>query len=239
MPTAIIIGATSGIGLALAHELARHGYTLGLTGRREAILEELRTTLPTRVAWRDMDLTRPEEATTRLDSLIAELGGMDLLIVSSGVCTPNSELAWEPERDTLAVNVSGFVAMISAGFRYFSQQGHGHLVGLSSIAGIRGNRWNPAYAASKAFEINYLEGVRGMVHRLRLPITVTDIRPGFVATPMTAHNPRMFWLATTERAAEQIYQAIRRKARYAYITRRWAIIAWLLRHLPTRVLERI
>jgi len=239
MPTAIIIGATSGIGLALAQELARHGYALGLAGRREAILAEVRAALGTRVAIRRLDLCRPEEAMAQLDSLIDELGGMDLLIVSSGVGHPNPALAWEPERDTIAVNVAGFTAMIAAGFRYFRRQGHGHLVGISSIAGLRGSRWNPAYSATKAYESNYLEGLRGLVYHLGLPIAVTDIRPGFVATPMTAHNTKMFWVATAERAAAQSYRAIRRKARVAYVTRRWALLAALLRLLPGKLLERI
>ena len=239
MPIAIIIGATSGIGRALVVELAGRGYALGVTGRREELLETLQRELTTPVIARRMDVTQPEAAMAQLDALIAELGGLDLLVVNAGVGIPNPDLTWEPERDTLAVNVTGFTALAVAGFRYFTRQGHGHLVGISSIAGLRGGRWNPAYSASKAFMINYLEALRGRARQLGLPIAVTDIRPGYVATAMTASNQWMFWVATPSTAARQIADAIHRKSRVAYITHRWVLIAWLVRHLPDWVLERL
>lgn len=239
MPAAIIIGATSGIGRALADVLAQAGYTLGLTGRRDALLAELQQTLPTTVHIARMDVSHPDDAMAQLDTLIAVMGDVELIIVNAGVGIPNPELTWTPERDTIAVNVTGFAAMAAASFRYFQQRGSGHLVGVTSIAGLRGSRWNPAYGASKAFDISYLEGLRGRAHHLGLPITVTDIRPGFVLTPMTAHNTGMFWVADPNTAARQIYDAIRAKKRCAYITRRWGIIAWLVRHLPAWALERM
>ncbi len=239
MRNAIIIGATSGIGRALAIELARRGYAVGATGRRVALLDELAREIATPVFTCEMDIAQPEAATAALDALIAEMGGMELLVISSGVGIPNPELRWESERDTLAVDVMGFAAMAAAGFRYFAQQGHGHLVGITSIAGLRGSRWNPAYGASKAFDISYLEALRGRARHLGLPLYVTDIRPGFVATPMTARNERMFWVAGAPAAARQIAVAIQRKQRVAYITHRWALIAWLVRHMPAWLLERL
>jgi len=240
MAKAIIIGATSGIGLALARVLAREGYALGLAGRRDEVLAELQRTLPGAVVSRAIDISQPEEAARRLELLIGDLGGLDLLIICSGIGEHNQELAWEPERDTIAVNVAGFTAMATAGYRYFRQQGHGHLVGISSVGGLRGSRWALAYAASKAFVINYLEGLRILAHHQQLPrLYITDIRPGFVETPMTAGQQGMFWVAPVDKAAAQIYAAIRNKARSAYITRRWAFMAWVVRHLPARVLERM
>lgn len=226
--------------MALARVLAREGYELGLASRNAEVMAELQHSLPARVVYRRMDLTAPEEAIDALHALIGELGGMDLLIISSGIGRHNPELKWEPVRDVIAVNVSGFSAIATAGFRYFQQQGHGHLVGISSIAGLRGSRWSPAYSASKAFNINYLEALRNLARHLGLRgLYVTDIRPGFVETPLIAGQQGMFWIAPVEKAAEQIYAAIRRKARIAYITRRWRAVAWLARHLPEWVLERV
>lgn len=239
MRKAIVVGATSGIGRALAVELARAGYAVGVTGRRVALLEELRQSLSTPVYPCAMDVSRPEEAIAALDALIAAMGGVDLLVISSGVGIPNPELLFASEQATIAVNVTGFVAMATAGYRYFAAQGGGHLVGITSVAALRGSRWNPAYGASKAFDASYLEGLRARAHFERLPLAVTDIRPGFVETAMTADNPRMFWVASPEAAARQIAAAIHRKARVAYITRRWTLIAWLIRHLPDWLLERI
>ena len=239
MQKAIIIGATSGIGRALALELSRRGYAVGIAGRREELLREVQEDLVGPSATMMLDVAQPEEAINQINALIAALGGMDLLVISSGVGIPNPELDFPPERDTIAVNVTGFVAMATAGFRYFAGQGGGHLVGISSIAGLRGTRANPAYGASKAFEINYLEALRARARHQGMKLTVTDIRPGFVETPMTHGQSGMFWVAGVEKAARQIADAIARKRRVAYITHRWAIVAWIARHLPAWVLERI
>ncbi|MHB9133002.1 MAG: SDR family NAD(P)-dependent oxidoreductase [Armatimonadota bacterium] len=232
MKKAIIIGATSGIGRALAVELARRGYAVGVTGRRETLLAELKAAITTPCYTKRMDLSLPEEAMAQLEALIEEMGGMDVLIISSGVGIANPDLEWPPERDTIAVNVAGFTAVATAGFRYFQRQDQGHLVGISSIAGLRGSRWVPAYSASKAYKSNYLEGLRARAFHQKLPIAVTDIRPGYVATPMTEHNQMMFWVAPVDAAARQIADAIAHKKDIAYITRRWSILAWVLKWIP-------
>ncbi len=97
---------------------------------------------------------------------------------------------------------------------------------------------NVHYNASKAFESNYMEGLRQKIVSLRLPITVTDIKPGFVKTDMLKAKSA-FWASTADKAARQIYSAIERKKSIAYITRRWRLIAWLMKILPARVYERL
>lgn len=238
MQKAIIVGATSGIGRALAIELSQHNFALGLLGRNNEALAELRQLLSNTLI-ETMDVSIPEEITTRMDELICRMGGMDLLIIASGIGDKlGDELCWENEERVLAVNISGFAHLAVWGYNYFAQHGGGHLVGISSIAGIRGSRTAPSYSASKAFQINYLEALRGRARHQKLPIYVTDIRPGFVDTPMTHGQHGMFWVADVSRAAKQIAKAIKRKQRVAYITRRWAIIAWLLRHIPDALVER-
>jgi short-subunit dehydrogenase len=186
-----------------------------------------------------MDVTQPEAAVRAFEGLIAELGGVDLVVVNAGVGITNPELDWPCELQTIAVNVSGFVVLASAAYRYFAARGGGHLAGITSIAGLRGSRFNPAYGASKAFDISYLEALRARARFEGHAIAVTDIRPGFVDTPMTEGQRGMFWVATAEKAARRIADALRRKARVAYITRRWALPAWVLKWAPGWLLDRV
>jgi short-subunit dehydrogenase len=122
--------------------------------------------------------------------------------------------------------------------KQFIKQGSGHLVGISSIASIRGGRAAPSYNASKAYESNYLEGLRQKVKNMALPITVTEIIPGFVDTAM-AKGEGIFWSAPPHKAAVQIFEAIGAKKSKAYITKRWSVIAWFLKLLPSFIYERL
>lgn len=231
MPGAIVIGASSGIGAALARSLSKRGYRVGLAARRVDLLEQLRAELPNPAFVKAVDISQPEQAMAALCELAADVGDVELYVVSSGVGFLNPQLEWSKECSTIEVNVLGFTAMVNAAIHALEERGSGHLVGISSIAAIRGGRAAPAYNASKAFVSNYLEGIRQRCYRRGLPITVTDIQPGFVATAM-AQSPQLFWVATAEKAAEQIIAAIRGRKRHAYVTRRWRLVAWLLRGLP-------
>ncbi len=231
MKKAIIVGASSGIGLELARIMAGAGYRVGLAGRRLELLETLRKELPGDARVKRLDVTQPDAA-ARLKELAAELGGADVVVISSGTGFPNLELEWGKEKQTIDVNVYGFTAMATAAFDYFHEKGAGHLVGISSIAAIRGGGDAPAYNASKAFVSNYLEGLRQNAAKRKLPITVTDIQPGFVDTAM-AQGEGLFWVASPVKAVGQIFAAIEKKKRHAYVTRRWRLIAWLLKLMPS------
>jgi len=232
MKRAIIIGATSGIGRALAKQLANEGYALGLTGRRGELLDSLRAELPgATVHTQVLDVARDADAMAALRDLIARMEGLDLCIISAGVGFLNTDLDWDKESDTIGINVHGFAAMANVALRHFILHRKGHLVGISSVAALRGSGAAPAYNASKAFVSNYLDGLRQKVRHLKLPIAVTDVRPGFVATAM-AQGSGLFWVASPEKAAKQIAHAIRLRKRRVYVTRRWALIAALLRLMP-------
>ncbi|MBN2097689.1 MAG: SDR family NAD(P)-dependent oxidoreductase [Candidatus Omnitrophica bacterium] len=227
---AIVVGASSGIGRALAQVLAQNGYAVGLAARRFELLRQLQNELSSPTYAQRIDISQPDEAMVLLGELISKMGGMDLIVINSGINTRNFTLDWPGEIDTIKVNVSGFVAMANVALKHFLKQNSGHLVGVSSIAGLRGSAHCPSYNASKAFVSNYLEGLR---HRLRKHnIYVTDIRPGLVDTAMIKDNKLRFWVSRPEGAAEQIFQAIKKKKKLAYITRRWHFIAWLLKLLP-------
>ncbi len=235
---AIIIGATSGIGKELAEVLLLEGYTLGLAGRRIDLLLDLRGKYGDRIFLKQIDITEIEDAMTNLNSMITEMKGADIIVISSGVGFINKDLEWPPEKETIDVNVAGFAAMANVAMKHFLSKGSGVLVGISSLAGIRGSSVAPAYSASKAFVSNYLEGMRKKAAQLHLPITVTEIQPGYVDTAM-AKGEGMFWVATPREAAEQIYDAIRRKKKHAYVTKRWRLIAWLLKIMPDFLHNRI
>ncbi len=229
---AIIIGASSGIGRAIAQVLSPKGYTLGLAARRLERLQELQKELPGPTYIQFMDLKHPEAAMRQLESMIQEMNGVDLIILNAGIGFINPDLELYKEVETVEVNVLGFIALANIAMQYFEQQGAGHLVGISSISALRGNANTPAYNASKAFISNYMESMRHRAYKKKLPIFVTDIRPGFVDTEMTQGNKNMFWVATAEQAAGQIVSAIEKKKKIAYITRRWNLIAWWCRWMP-------
>lgn len=238
MKKAIIVGASSGIGKQLAILLAEKHYMVGITARRKQLLEELQSQWPQNIVVADFDITDTAIVATKLEDLVANLGGLDLLILSSGKGEINDSLDFNIEKQAIDLNVAGFTAVADWATNYFSQQQKGHLAAITSVAGIRGGRQAPAYNASKAFQINYLEGLRQKVTELKLPIVITDIRPGFVDTKMAQGNIR-FCVATVDKAARQILRAIETKRSVVYVTRRWRLIAILMRLLPGQIYKRI
>jgi len=227
----IIIGATSGIGEALAKLYAEKKYEIGITGRREEKLLELQNSLDTTIHIQSMDVTLFDEARQQFLDLIERMGGVDIVIVNSGVGWITTK--WKNELGIINTNATGFAAIANAAFYHFSQQPEGgQIVGISSLAAERGGGMIPSYHATKAFMSNYLQGLRYRAIKKKLPISVTDIRPGFVDTPMTEQNDFMFWVSSSEKAARQIASAIQRKKKVAYITKRWRFAAFLMRNLP-------
>ena len=238
MKKAIVIGASSGIGRELAKILSRNEYVVGVMARRVQLLDELHSEAEGTFVVREIDVADAESAMEILDKFINEMDGVDLIVISAGTGDINHSLSWPLENQVIKTNVSGFTALVSVAMHHFTKRGFGHLVGISSIAALRGGRESPAYNASKAFESNYLEGLRQKVRKSGLPITITDIKPGFVNTAM-AKGDGIFWAAEPGKAAKQIYKAIKRRKSSAYITRRWALVAWLMKLLPGFVYERL
>jgi short-subunit dehydrogenase len=231
MKKAIIIGATSGIGKGLATLLVKNGYKVGITGRRSELLDELKRKNPDSFVRKAFDITETTSNVQKLEELASELGGLELLVISSGTGDLNEHLDFAIEKRTIDTNVLGFTCVADWAFKYFEQQKAGHLVAISSVGGLRGSRQAPSYNASKAFQINYLEALRQKATFLNIPIVVTDIRPGFVATDM-AKGDGQFWVGTVEKASKQIFDAIRSKKPIVYVTRRWRFIAAILKRIP-------
>lgn len=231
MKKAIVVGATSGIGKGIARVLAENDYTVGITGRRTELLNELKNENSNAFTVKSFDVTDTLHVVAKLEELTSELGGVDLLILSAGTGFENESLDFAIEKQTIDTNVTGFTMIADWTFNYFQKQEYGHFVAISSIAGLRGSRQAPAYSASKAYQINYLEGLQQRATQLRTSIYVTDIRPGFVDTEM-AKGEGLFWVMPVDKAVAQIYKAIRNKRKVAYITKRWGLIASILKRIP-------
>jgi short-subunit dehydrogenase len=239
MKTAIIFGATSGIGKALTEALVKDHYKVAITGRRLEKLEALQKAHPDHIEIYQNDIQQVDAVEKVFNDIVAKFVKIDLVIQSSGVGHINPELNWEKEAETIHTNVLGVTKLYDLAYNQFRQQEFGHLVGITSIASIRGNRGAPAYFASKAYQKAYLESLFIKTKTIRSKkVFITDIRPGFVDTAM-ALGDGIFWMASLEKATQQIYSAIKRKKRVAYISKRWAIIAFVLKIVPAWLLKKM
>ena len=234
MKKVIIIGATSGIGKELANRFVKAGYRVGITGRRGELLDELQLNMKKgSIETECFDVTGPENI-SRLQSLISKLGGMDLLLYNAGFGDPSPTLDWQIDKKTIDINVNGFIEIVNWSFHYFTQQGWGQIAATSSVASNRGNSFAPAYSASKAFMSCYLEGLHLKTRRMKLPIFITDIQPGFVKTK-EINIKGQFWVVPLPKAGKQIFQGIESKRFRIYVSKRWRLIAVLMRMVPRAV----
>ena len=229
--TIIIIGATSGIGKTLFEKYAADGNRIGIVGRRTHLLDELRQEHPDMTVTATADITKQDEIARAIESLRAELKDIDLAIVCSGTGDINASLDYDVERPTIDTNVTGWTYVIDTLYHIFEQQGHGHLVAVTSVGGLRGEPMAPAYSATKAYQINYMEALRKKAYKSGGSITVTDIRPGLVDTVM-AKGDGLFWVMPVEKVAHQIISSIRKKKSKVYVTKRWHFLAIINKNLP-------
>ena len=236
--TIIIIGATSGIGRALFEKYAVDGNSLGIVGRRENLLDELYQQHPDNAFTSAADITKREEIEQAIHMLCAKLKHIDLAIVCSGTGDLNPSLDYALECPAIDTNVRGWTFVIDTLYHIFEQQGHGHLVAITSVGGLRGEPMAPAYSASKAYQINYMEALRKKAYKSGNHIHVTDIRPGLVDTAM-AKGEGLLWVMPVEKAANQIIAAIRKEKSKAYITKRWHFLAIINKNLPFMLYKRM
>ena len=239
MKNAIIFGATSGIGKNLTELLVKDGYKVPVTGRRLEKLEALKKEFPTQIIFKQNDIQIVADVEKTFNEFVEELGSIDLIIQSSGVGFVNPKFEWDKEEQTINTNVLGVTKLYTLSYNLFKKQQFGHLVGISSIASLRGNRASPVYFASKAYQKSYLESLYLKTKTIKTnKVFITDIRPGFVDTPM-ALGENLFWMVPVEKAAKQIYTAIKKKKRVAYVSKRWKIIAYALKLSPTWLLKKM
>jgi short-subunit dehydrogenase len=233
----IIVGATSGIGRRVAELYAEKQNMVGITGRRNELLKEIQQQFPEKIITECFDVTGTENISA-IQSLVNKLGGLDLLIYSSGIGQASKELSWQIDKLTVDTNVNGFIEIANWGFNYFVKQGHGTLVTISSIASIRGNSWAPAYNASKAFQSSYFEGLAIKAARMKKDIAVISIEPGYVKTDM-AKGAKIFWALSNEKACRMIVDVIEKNKRKSQLSIRWWFVAGFLRIAPYWLYKRL
>ncbi len=229
-PKAIVIGATSGIGMEVAKCLANKGWQVGIAGRRTERLAALQQQVADITCYKQIDIT-DNQAATQLYDLIEQTGGMDLYFHSSGIGWQNTQLDLDKELNTTLTNGVGFVRMIDAAFQWFATHQHaGRIACISSIAGTKGLGAAPAYSSTKRFQSHYMECLSQLAHMHHLPISFTDIRPGFVATDLIAgsHFPLQL---DAKKVAHNIVKAIEQGKgikiidwRYWLLTKLWQLI---------------
>lgn len=227
----IIIGATSGLGREVALIYIAQGWKVGIAGRREAELEALRAAYPEQVSAQALDVTK-EDAPEKLQALIEQVGGMDVFLLSSGIGKQNYTLETGLELATAATNVEGFIRMTNAAYHYFEKQGHGHLAVISSIAGTRGLGAAAAYSATKGFQHIYMDALDQLARMQKLNIRFTDIRPGFVATPLLTSSKKYPMLMDAPIVALDIVSAIEKKKRVAIIDWKFRLLVGFWRLIP-------
>ena len=238
MKNAIVFGATSGIGKSLTEILIKEGYNVVITGRRIEKLKVLQDKYPSSILVKQNDIQEVDDVEKVFNEILTEFKFIDLIIQSSGVGFVNPKLEWQKEQQTILTNVLGVTKLYVLAYNLFKKQQFGHLVGISSIASIRGSRAAPDYFASKAYQKSYLEGLYIKTKSIKSKkVFITDIRPGFVDTPM-ALGEKLFWMVPLDKATKQIYSAIKKKKRVAYISKRWRLIAYVLKIVPAWLLKK-
>lgn len=230
MKKAIIIGGTSGIGQGLMEQLITNNYKVGITGIEKKVIANLQNSGIENLIIKYLDCTKVNPLPILVE-LLEILDGLDLMIFCAGIGNLNKNLGYKVENNANKLNVLAFTEVADWSYRFFEKQGHGHFVAISSISGLFGSRIAPAYHAAKSYQIIYLEGLKQKAKKSGLPIYVTDIRPGFVDTPMTK-GKKMFWVAKKEVAAKQIFDLIKKRRSCGYVKKRWIIVAIIIKILP-------
>lgn len=232
---AVVVGASSGIGEAIARRLVKEGATVVLVGRRREELERVAGSLPKGKAHvLEHDVRAFQSVPGAFERAVELLGGLDTLVYAAGVMPPIAEHEYDPEKDRAMVetNLLGAMAWMGPAAARFEAARAGTLVGISSIAGERGRRGNPGYTTSKAAMSAYLEALRNRCSRYG--VNVVTAKPGFVDTVMTKGMKSPLWLVSADDAARMTL-ALARKGSSAngFVPARWALIAWIVRSIPS------
>jgi decaprenylphospho-beta-D-erythro-pentofuranosid-2-ulose 2-reductase len=242
----IIIGASDGIGAALARRLAREGYSLALLARSQDKLESLCNEInqksgELRARAYIHDVTAYERVPALLRKIVADLGGLDLVVFVAGVNYPPGGIDkynFENDRRMIELNLIGAMAWLTPVAEMFQSAKAGQIVGISSVAADRGRVGNPGYNTSKAGLSTYLEALRNRL--TRHGVNVLTVKPGFVKTEMlkAAQGPTPFTI-TPERAVEDIWNAMKKRRQMIYTASIWRWIMLAIQHTPSFIFRRL
>jgi short-subunit dehydrogenase len=236
-----LTGASSGLGEALARHYARAGATVGVVARRAERLQQLCASLPGTASAYVADVRDLPALQRAASAFIAAHGVPDIVIGNAGISHGTyTEIAEDAAtfREIMDINVTGLVHTFQPFVAAMRERGYGSLVGIASVAGLRGIPYAGAYSASKAAAIKYLEALR--VEMRASGVAVTTICPGYVDTEMTRDNPyRMPFLLSADEAARRFARVIAARQRYAIIPWQMAIVGRILQALPDAVYDRL
>ena len=241
----IVIGATSGIGRAVVERLANEGVRVGIAGRREERLIELQQRFGKElISYRVMDVTEAS-ATAALDELIAEVGAPDALLYASGIGKQNPTLDEAIELRTVETNCAGMVRIVDHFINYvkreptYNKKHKAHIAVITSVAGTMGMGPAPAYSATKSMQSAYLVALAQHARMQRIPLSVGDIRPGFVATEILNPEKRYPMIMTAEQAAKYVTRSLRRHKRITIFDWRYKLLVGFWRCIPRCIWERM
>lgn len=243
-PKAIVVGASSGIGAALTGRLVREGYSVAALARREEALADV-CRQANEVAGQGRAYPYPHNVTdfdaipALFREIVQRLGGLDLIVYVAGIqpaVGPN-EYDFDKDAAMVGVNLLGAIAWLNEAAARFEQVKRGQIVGISSISGDRGRAPFPGYHTSKGALSIYLESLRNRLSRRG--VTVTTIKPGFVATALLENADNTMWVITPDEAAAQIFAAIRAKKQVAYVPGRWRWVSLIISNIPSFIFRRL
>jgi len=237
---AIVVGASSGIGEAIAKQLAQDGATVAIVARRAAELERIAKTMPDRLKPYRHDVEDADAASALFEKIVKDLGGLDTVVYATGVMptVEEGEYSFPKDRQMVVVNLLGAMAWLNPAAARFEAERAGTIVGISSIAGERGRRGAPGYCTSKAALSTYLESLRNRCSRYG--VNVVTVKPGFVDTAMTRGKQGLFWLISADQAAQQALALARRgTGASGFVPARWSLVAGVVRRLPSFIFRRL
>lgn len=239
-----ITGASSGLGRQMAIEFSRRGYRLALAARRLDVLQELQAELETngggQVFVAALDVTDEPSVARVFAEARAVMGSLDIVVANAGIGHHGyiGKLPFAKVRETINTNVTGFMATVEAAMHHFREQGHGHLVGISSVAAFRGMPAGGVYGASKAAVTTYLESLRAETHTS--PIRITTLSPGFIDTPLNRGAKSRPFVIPVEKGGKLLVDLIERRVERATVPRwPWAVVARLMALVPTGVIAKL
>lgn len=243
----IIVGASSGIGKAIAQLELKNGSSVVLLARREKELESIAKATnkgkDKRVHVIAFDVTKFNMAKKTFEKAVSLLGGLDEVYYASGImpAIEKTEYNTSKDLDMIAVNLSGAIAFLNPAAEFFSKQKSGKIIGISSIAGERGRKGNPVYNTSKAGLNTYLEALRNRLSESN--VQVTTIKPGFVITEMTKGlnlpTKGLLKAISAEEAAKQIVYAVAEKKDECFVPGIWALVGLIIRNIPNFIFKKM
>jgi short-subunit dehydrogenase len=239
-----LTGASGGLGEGMARGFARRGHSLALAARRkdklEELAEELRSSGAGKVVVHPLDVTDFDAVPRVMREAAEALGGLDIVVANSGIAkpAPAGRGSFAAAKRVIDTNLLGAMATIDAAVEIFRERGRGHVVGISSVAAVRGLPMQGAYSASKAGLSRYLEAVRAEV--AGRGIRVTDLAPGFIDTELNRAMPNRPFVVSAEKGTDIMVDMIEREVDFRYVpVMPWTLLAQVLKFLPSGLLARI